>query len=69
MRSIYQIEHDDLTAADLLAERAAVSDAQRDAEARLYCALDRGAARPYEAVECARLVALQLAIQQRLRRL
>jgi hypothetical protein len=69
MRSIYQIQHDDLTAADLLAERAEVIAAQRDAEARLYCALDRGAARPYEAVECARLVALQLAIQQRLRRM
>jgi hypothetical protein len=69
MRSIYQIEHDDLTAAELLAERAAVIAAQREAEARLYCALDRGAARPYEAVECARLGALQLAIQQRLRRL
>jgi hypothetical protein len=69
MRSIYQIQHDDLTAAELLAERAAVIAAQREAEARLYCALDRGAARPDEAVECARLGALQLAIQQRLRRL
>jgi hypothetical protein len=69
MRSIYQIQHDDLTAAELLAERAAVIAAQRDAEARLYCALDRGAARPDEAVECARLGALQLAIQQRLRRM
>jgi hypothetical protein len=69
MRSIYQIQHDDLTAAELLAERAAVTAAQREAEARLYCALDRGAARPDEAIECARLVALQLAIHLRLRSL